>query len=595
MRESGSLNVTLAAYPLFQSDIDELFKFTQIVAKMVELTHLPDHEAFKRGYQQWRADKAPMMLFSQEFLRPESYLVKAAQGHQTMPSGGSGNALPFGGANLVNSLSIEVMNFPHEDEKIWKNADLDSLEAHYAASNHNLFGSSTDDSLIQSVKNLLTVKDWCFVQIPPTKGFLRYCKETIGPGIRRFSGSQEGQISWLQFWEDWKKAVHCIHPRIASSQDKLKALVDQLDSPAKDKAMVYVASSDADCYWKCLRDLFFMYGNVQQQKQQAKALLQRLRPIDINSPEKNEEFFDQVKKLNLKMISLGISPERVGEDCMTVLLNNMKREYVQAFFMETHIGVSSQDTFYLTNSSAWYLRFCDWFNQFIRRQKTTLSERESWETAYSAQQLAASTSEQNGLQMSSKNTGTQQVAGPSVKTEAQGQVASIASEASRLEQTLLKIESVLSSQQAPNQSEQKRSAQKQKSSQKVSQSSDEEGADDKKEGKPKQGNGKKKQKRKNKCKFCDSTEHAMSKCPLTIEQRVQALFDKNMCSNCQYKGHVVADCRNNNTCHNCPGDQLNKHMTILCTRGGQQAPPAPAGQNGAGGAPPAPGQPQGAQ
>jgi hypothetical protein len=538
-----------------------------------------------------------MMLFSQEFLRPESYLVKAAQGSQTTTSGGSGNAPLSSGANLVNSLSIEVMNFPHEDEKIWKNADLDSLEAHYAASNHNLFGSSTDDSLIQSVKNLLTVKDWYFVQIPPTKGFLRYCKETIGPGIRRFSGSPEGQISWLQFWEDWKKTVHCIHPRIASSQDKLKALVDQLDSPAKDKAMVYVASSDADCYWKCLRDLFFMYGNVQQQKQQAKAVLQRLRPFDINSPEKNEEFFDQVKKLNLKMISLGISPERVGEDCMTVLLNNMKREYVQAFFMETHIGVSAQDTFYLTNSSAWYLRFCDWFNQFIRRQKTTPNERESWESAYSAQQQATSSSERIGTPSLPKGTGNQQAAGPSVKVESQGQqVASVASEAARLEQTLLKIESVLSSQQAAGQSEQKKSAQKQKSSQKASQSSEEEGSEDKKEGKPKKGNGKKKQqKRKNKCKFCDSTEHAMNKCPLTIEQRVQALFDKNMCSNCQYKGHVVTNCRNNNTCHNCPGDQLNKHMTILCTREGQQAPPAVAGQNGAGGAPPAPGPPQGAQ
>jgi hypothetical protein len=392
----------------------------------------------------------------------------------------------------------------------------------------------------------------------------------------------------LQFWEDWKKTVHCIHPRIASSQDKLKALVDQLDAPAKDKAMVYVASSDSDCYWKCLRDLFFMYGNVQQQKQQAKALLQRLRPSDISSPEKNEEFFDQVKKLNLKMISLGISPERVGEDCMTVLLNNMKRDYVQAFFMETHIGVSAQDTFYLTNSSAWYLRFCDWFNQFIRRQKTTVSERESWEPAYSVQQVAAPLQEQQGTKSTSKGQVAQQVAGPSVAKESKPQVTQPSADAARLEQTLLKLESALSSQQVQTGQDKEKSGKKQKTQQ-ASQSSDESSQSDKKEGKPKKGRGKKKQKKKKyKCKFCDSAEHTMGNCPLTIEQRIQALLDKNMCSNCQFKGHVVGNCRSNNTCRNCPGDQLNKHMTILCSRGGQQAPPAAAGPNVAGGVPPAP-------
>jgi hypothetical protein len=340
-----------------------------------------------------------------------------------------------------------------------------------------------------------------------------------------------------------------------------------------------------------------MYGNIEQQKQQAKALLQKLRPSDIRNPEKNEEFFDQVKKLNLKMISLGISPERVGEDCMTVLVNHMNREYLRAFFMEAHIGVSTQDTFYLTNSSAWYLRFCDWFNQFIRMQKSAPSERESWETAYSsAQQPAAAGSEQTGKQTPSKNSGCQQSAGSNVKMEAQAQITSAASDTARLEKTLLKIESVLSSKQAPSQSEKKKPAQKQQNSKQTSQSSDKEGTNDKTDGKSKKGNGKKKQqRRKNKCKFCESTEHAMNKCPLTIDQRVQALADKNMCSNCQYRGHVVADCRNNNTCHNCPGDQVNKHMTLLCPRGGQQAQPAAAGQNGAGGAQPAHGQPQGGQ
>jgi hypothetical protein len=197
--------------------------------------------------QQWRAEQAPMTLFQQEFLTKEHCLVTAAQSARTS-SGVAGTSGLTSPGNAVNSLSIEVMNFPHEEDKIWKNIDLDTLEAHYTASCQTLFGTPPDESLVQSVKNLLTVKEWIFVQIPATKGFLRYCYETIGPGIRRFSGTQDCQTSWMQFWEDWKKKIHCIHPRIASNQDKLKALVNQLDSPAREKASVYIASSDDDGY-----------------------------------------------------------------------------------------------------------------------------------------------------------------------------------------------------------------------------------------------------------------------------------------------------------------------------------------------------------
>jgi hypothetical protein len=579
IHEGGSLNLTLLAYPAFQLDTEEVFKFSQIVGKMVELTRLPDHEAFKKMLQQWRAEKAPMKLFTQDFLTKEHCLVTAAQSARTS-SGIAGTSGLTSPGNAVNSLSIEVMNFPHEEDKIWKNNDLDTLEAHYMASCQTLFGTPPDDSLIQSVKNLLTVREWIFVQIPATKGFLRYCYETIGPGIRRFSGTQDCQTSWMQFWDDWKKKIHCIHPRIASNPDKLKALVNQLDSPAREKASVYIATSDDDGYWKACRDLFFIYGNVQQQKQQTKALLQKLRPTDITSAEKNDEFFDQVKKLNLKLINLGMSPDRVGEECMTVLINNLNPKYLQAFYMEARIGVSIQDTFYMMNAAAWYLRFSDWFNLYIRTKKRLPMEREGWDPSYMFHQLAAPALEQHGAQIPASSLASlkKTVQPQPTQPEAATQAAPIPMELDCEQRSLLQqLQSVLATQQNQGSEDRSRPAQKQQPPKQSQKSSQPEKPQEKKENAQKRGANNKKAKRTFKCKFCESAEHTMSQCPLTIEQKIQACLEKEICSNCLFRGHTAAVCRKNNQCTNCAGDQTHKHMTLLCQRvgPGNQGQPTP--------------------
>jgi hypothetical protein len=89
------------------------------------------------------------------------------------------------------------------------------------------------------------------------------------------------------------------------------------------------------------------------------------------------------------------------------------------------------------------------------------------------------------------------------------------------------------------------------------------------------------------CRFHDANGHRQNQCTMTRDEKLQALHQRNICSNCQMKGHVVTTCRNNNTCHHCAGDQTNKHMTILCPivpRGPpQQAnPPANAADGAAG-------------
>jgi hypothetical protein len=114
-----------------------------------------------------------------------------------------------------------------------------------------------------------------------------------------------------------------------------------------------------------------------------------------------------------------------------------------------------------------------------------------------------------------------------------------------------------------------------------------------------QKNNRSKQQNKGKQKkgpFCifhdDRVGHRSGQCPMNHQDRVASLVRLGQCANCRGKNHTAEQCRNNNTCHNCPGDQVNKHMTVLCTkqRRGQQPGNPQEGQNGGQPAPPQPGQ-----
>jgi hypothetical protein len=226
----------------------------------------------------------------------------------------------------------------------------------------------------------------------------------------------------------------------------------------------------------------------------------------------------------------------------------------------------------MTNAAAWYLRFSDWFNLYIRTKKRLPMEREGWDPSYMFHQLAAPALEQHGAQIPASSVAslkkTVQPTQPDIATQASSSPMEVDCEQMSL---LQQLQSVLATHQNQGGSEQK-PAQKQPPPKQSQNSSPPEKPQEKKDNAQKKGANNKKAKRTFKCKFCDSAEHTMSQCPLTIEQKLQACLEKQFCSNCQFRGHTAAVCRKNNQCTNCAGDQTHKHMTMLCQR---IAPPAP--------------------
>jgi hypothetical protein len=225
----------------------------------------------------------------------------------------------------------------------------------------------------------------------------------------------------------------------------------------------------------------------------------------------------------------------------------------------------------MTNAAAWYLRFSDWFNLYIRTKKKLPIEREGWDPSYMFHQLAAPALEQHGAQIPASSVAslkkTVQPTQPDVATSASSSPMEVDCEQRSL---LQQLQSVLATHQNQGGSDQ-RPAQKQQPPQQGQKSSQSEKPQEKKGNAQKKG-GNNKRKRTFKCKFCDSIEHTMFQCSLTIEQKIQACIEKEICSNCQFRGHTAAVCRKNNQCTNCAGDQTHKHMTILCQRAVQQPP-----------------------
>ncbi|EGT57368.1 hypothetical protein CAEBREN_31158 [Caenorhabditis brenneri] len=66
------------------------------------------------------------------------------------------------------------------------------------------------------------------------------------------------------------------------------------------------------------------------------------------------------------------------------------------------------------------------------------------------------------------------------------------------------------------------------------------------------------------CKFCLATDHIPSACPLSLEERKEAIRRAGRCFNCLSEDHRVAECPSNMNCAKCK----NRHHTAICRRSG---------------------------
>jgi hypothetical protein len=357
--EACSLNATFTAFPSFLFTTEDRRNFASVIAKLGELTVLQHNEDFKQKLQQWRNQRAPMKLFGQDFLKTESPLVAAAQ------SATSG--VRTAGADESDASSLP----PCEEDKIWRSPVLDKLEEHYAKTSSNCFDEAEENSVAVSLKEMLRVKKW--IRIKVKTSFLQHCMTAIAPGMRRFSGLPGAQTSWILFWADWEKKVHCIHPSLASNADKLQALRAQLDSPACEKVGVYVDSVDPDAYWQALCDLFHSYGNLDQEQFWVMNQMRALHPTDVSSPTKNEQFFDQVKKFHLRMISMGMDEDYVSRECMNILIARLNPVIKDKFYSQLQMKQGAEESFYQKKPQLWFLRFSDWFLQYMRQMRENVA------------------------------------------------------------------------------------------------------------------------------------------------------------------------------------------------------------------------------
>jgi hypothetical protein len=613
-KEAYHLDSILASFPNFLCTTEDKRMFASVVVKLGEFTTLNDNEEFKRRFHQWRMEKAPLKLFGQTFLSAESPLVTASQ-----------VALVSSGAETADEADASSLP-PCEEEKIWKSSTLDKLEEHYSRSSSNCFDDLGDGTVVVSLKELLKVKKWIKIKIKTS--FLQHCLTSITPGLRRFSGVQGAQTSWILFWADWEKKIHCIHPSIASHSDKLRALSSQLDAPASEKVGVYVASNDPDAYWYALRDMFYSYGNLDQERSSAMNQMRALYPTDINSPMKNEEFFDEIKKLHLRMVSMGMDQDYVSRECMNVLIARLNAMIKDKFYAELQMKQGTEESFYQKNPNLWFQRFTDWFHQYMRkkREHAALGYHEPYymfhllaapaqevpagastteaaasvgstaplqnmpsgqpQTMAQSQQVQMSSSGNSNLIASGSKTTVNQV----MHTQVAEQSSQGMDLATQIAQVLKSPEilAILAAQQGSQSSEPKK--------QKFNETSEENTAgpsqDQQYKRKGQQNNGK-----GNKGPFCifhqDRVGHRTGQCPMNRQERIANLLRLGICINCRGRNHVAEACRNNNMCRNCAGEQVNKHMTVLCTRprrgqqpvnlqegsvGGQPLPPQ-GGQN----------------
>ncbi len=615
-REAGRLEATLARFPQYAQQVEETRKFHQSVYKMDELAQKATHQEFNLELHNWRSSKAPMTIFNQLFLTVEPVLVTATM---TQISRNENRQEEDGTVIFHDSKAIDGTFLPCEEEKIWSCPELDALDAAEAIEQQEfatkfagiLANEGAPVAPQVSLKTILKVETWTIPKIPPEKGFLRHHFETVGPGMRRFSGGVESQTSFVTFWDDWKEKIHRIHPKLASASDKLIALNNQLDYPARYKTEVFIYSSDKEAYWRALRDLFNVYGNLDQEKYRSMQAMRNLRPLDEEDPEKIEEFFDQVRKIRLRMLNMEMEPAYVTRECMFTLHDKMPQAYLDEFCKHIGVRLGGERSYFMNNPVFYFQKMSDWFYRYIKKyqgaaapitkradpnnmfqllaapvQQVPMADVKEEDTPLSeiisgvTQMKSLLPKEENCLATRSKGIASEHV-GSTSENAAAVQVPG------ELAKTLIvALEEFKKQKLQEKQGEQPNETQAPPAGQKRA-----------KKGKlhSSQNNGEGEQAKKQKgnkkgtyCRFHDANGHRQNQCTMTRDEKLQALHQRNICANCQMKGHVVTACRNNNTCHHCAGDQTNKHMTILCPVGPrgqpQQANPGANAADGAAGA-----------
>ncbi len=611
-REAGRLEATLANFPQYSQQNAETRKFHQAVYKMDELAQKPTHQEFNAELHKWRSSKAPLEIFDQLFLTVEPVLVTATMARVSRPD----NRQEDDGTIVVSDPeAIDGVFPPCEEEKIWSCPELDALDAADALEQQEfatkfagiLANEGVPVAPPVSLKEIMKVDRWIIPKIPPAKGFVRHHFETMGPAMRRFSGGAESQTSFVTFWDDWKEKIHRIHPKLASSGDKLIALNNQLDYPARYKTEVFMYSSDKEAYWRALRDLFNVYGNLDQEKYRSMQTMRNLRPIDEEDPEKIEEFFDQVRRIRLRMLNMEMEPAYVTRECMFTLHDKMPQVYLDEFCKHIGVRLGGERSYFMNNPVFYFQKMSDWFYRYIKKYQgagaptTKKADPHNMFQLLAApvQQLPTSEVKEESVPLSEIISGVTQMKSLIPKEEnclqarnraPAGEHVGSTSEQSdsvqvpeELAQTLISALVKYKKQKLQEKSEEQASGSEQKPA--VPQRA--------KKGRPHsspadgEGESSKKKKANKKgsyCRFHDAPGHRQNQCTMTRDEKLQALHQRNICANCQMRGHVVTTCKNNNTCHHCAGDQTNKHMTILCPVGPRGPPQAVnAGANGADG------------